>query len=197
MTISIARRVRHFRHLRNLTQTELAKLSQINYRHLQKIESGRSQIKSVTIHKIAQALKIPSLLLTDHITHNCERTKEHRCCLEYGILELLPVAIAVIDTQGMILYSNRAHSLLTGYSSSDTDGRKYCWDFAPTKERQEMIKFMFLNNITKKVKPTPYYGQNLLPDGRILNIRVEWSYLEADSELSSVIAVATKAEFIQ
>jgi len=54
----VAENIRTIRKQRNFTQEKLAEASGLNYKFLQRVESGRSNITLKTISKISKALRI-------------------------------------------------------------------------------------------------------------------------------------------
>jgi DNA-binding XRE family transcriptional regulator len=61
---SVAANVRRCRQKRDLTQEQLAELAGIELRSLQNIETGRTNLRVVTLHRLAEALGVaPAVLL--------------------------------------------------------------------------------------------------------------------------------------
>lgn len=66
MTKDLGKRVRRFRQLAGLTQYELADLSGLSFRAIQRVEDGSSRPRSDTIEALAKAMKVSvSALLVD------------------------------------------------------------------------------------------------------------------------------------
>lgn len=53
----IAKNIQHYRRMRDLTQEDMADFG-FNYRHFQKLESGRYSPNLETLYKVASVLKV-------------------------------------------------------------------------------------------------------------------------------------------
>ena len=74
ITAAVAARIKYFRHVRNLSQEDLALRANINPAYFGQVERGLKCPTIDTLYKISQALEVPlpELLRTDALPSNTE-----------------------------------------------------------------------------------------------------------------------------
>ena len=56
--VHVGERIKHFRHLRGMTQIELAKQVGVRFQQIQKYESGSNRVSASRLHMIAEAFDV-------------------------------------------------------------------------------------------------------------------------------------------
>lgn len=116
------------------------------------------------------------------------------------LVEMVPYGIEECDTSGTITFTNRALNNILGCDSDWILG-KAIWDFDPSEEGKENLKEYFKILITEQPDSTPYEGKCLTKDGRIIYIRVDWSYKRDEqgrlTGFISAIADITKQKLLE
>ncbi|HID21269.1 MAG TPA: PAS domain-containing sensor histidine kinase [Planctomycetaceae bacterium] len=95
------------------------------------------------------------------------------------LVEILPNGVQRNDLSGRITFSNPAHSRMHGYEPEELIGR-YIWDFKPTAEERAALIEEFQYLVRAQPEPKPIRSRDLTRDGRIIVVRVDWTY-ERDS----------------
>ena len=92
--ITIAEKLKHFRHINCLSQEKLAKNSGISIRTIQRIEEGKSIGSGYTINALAKALNINSTDLINSVSQNSLPISNSSTKLK--ILNLSAIAMVII-----------------------------------------------------------------------------------------------------
>lgn len=190
MKTNFAKNLKIFRSWAGISQKKLAEKSQINYRHFQNIESGRSDVKLSTSENLAENLNIPLCYLYQEHPPKEFLNSDLFCPAE--LIDLLPVGVIVVNFQGQLIYTNnffRTH--LTNYSPSDLlQNSIYIWDnlygSASEKEKAKERFFYFAQN---KPPLTTAHWTYSGPNQKPINVLVHWNYIKGSkNEPKSFIA---------
>ena len=73
---AFGRRLREYRHARNLTQEKLSELVGVSFQHIGMLERGKRYPSIETLIRLAVALDIPPGTLLDYIAERYLRRKE-------------------------------------------------------------------------------------------------------------------------
>jgi PAS domain S-box-containing protein len=105
------------------------------------------------------------------------------------LLDTIPYGVDEINTKGTILLTNLAHVKMLGCKSEDLIG-KSIFDLQTTDKDKKILSGYFKQIIAERPEPIPFVGKNVTCDGRIIDVQVDWDYLEgSDGELVGFITV--------
>ncbi len=126
-----------------------------------------------------------------HARHHLQAEVERRTRDLQDILNLIPYGVAEIDAKGVFLINNKAYAHLIGYSENELVGRtifELQSDEAASLRLREELRLL----VKEQPAPSPWMGQNLTRDGRIVDVEVAWNYKKNDDgEVSGFIFVST------
>lgn len=107
------------------------------------------------------------------------------------LIDTIPHGIQENDINGKITFANTAHCQITGYSYTELT-KMYIWDLMTNEADKKQLKEYFEYLVKKQPKPTPYISKNRTKDGRIINIKIDWTYKRDDSgKLTGFISIIT------
>lgn len=109
----IGSNIRFLRKKQGVTQTQLAEMSDINYRHLQKIEAGTPDIRIGTICKISENLNIPACYILEK-AEGCHDLQAVGLSCPRSLLDLMPLGVFACDLKDTIRYHNEVFSRTIG-----------------------------------------------------------------------------------
>lgn len=105
------------------------------------------------------------------------------------LLDTIPYGVDEINTEGIILLTNSAHIKMLGCKSEDLIG-KSIFELQTTTKNKKLLSDYFKKIIMDRPEPIPFIGKNITCDGRIIDVQVDWDYLEgSDGELVGFITV--------
>lgn len=105
------------------------------------------------------------------------------------LLDTIPHGVDEINTDGKILFTNWAHAKMLGCESEDLVGRTI-FDLQTTDEDRENTFHYFKKIIREHPHPTPFFGKNTTCDGHVIDVQIDWNYLEgSEGELLGFITV--------
>lgn len=121
------------------------------------------------------------------------RTNEERLATERAgfrkIIEAAPLGVQHSDLEGRITLSNPACAAIFGCQPKDLTG-KFVWDFTSTPEEKERLRDVHRTLLSDQPNPTPYECTNRTADGRLVHVRVDWTYeRDAKGELSGFVSL--------
>lgn len=121
----VSSKIKFFRRQSGLTQVQLAGQSEVDYRHLQKMETNPVDLKLSTVSKLAETLNVPACYFLD------DNGTQELLSMDLGcparVLEALPLGVFALDAQGTIAYANQAFISDFGMPSTDILGK---WKFS-------------------------------------------------------------------
>ena len=175
MNSALAQMTRHLRRLRGMTQVLLAEKAQLNYRHLQKIESGQVDLKFSTAQHLSKPLSVPACYLLQEPFNDKLIRIGMGCPIE--ILRHLNIGIQVCDLDGTVVYENDHHLTQQIHPSiREIQPRKGWFNLYDEREKEGWPE-RFADIV--RSQPTPSYHRRVLrgPDGQPLRVLVHWHYL--------------------
>ena len=91
------------------------------------------------------------------------------------LVESIPYGITETDHAGNIVFVNSAQSRITGYRKDELIGSSVLSLLPSDFERKEFIGF---GKSVLKDQPPPgsWFGQNVMRDGKIIDVQVDWNY---------------------
>lgn len=92
-----------------------------------------------------------------------------------SIMEALPLSFMQLDTEGHIIFANRACHTILG-SNPDTLNGRFCWDLASNRESEGYIKKWFKHNIDHLTFPESFQAQLKIYRDRDLTFKIDWNY---------------------
>ncbi len=132
-----------------------------------------------------------SLDQTEAIRRKAEKTlreSEHRY---RKVLDTFPNGIVELDTQGTILFCNRALETLYGYEAGEMNGMDSC-TLATDDDDQLKMRQLFATLTKEHPAPTSMTFNRRRKDGRIITVQVDWNYRESSrSDMEGFIASVT------
>lgn len=107
------------------------------------------------------------------------------------LLDCLPYGVQEIDRTGTIVHANDALHRILGREPGSLIGAK-CWEIAGDPQARDANRELFRWICTERPVPRPYSGSTLTPDGRRLEITVDWTYrVDARGRLDGFTSVMT------
>ncbi|MBI5406506.1 MAG: PAS domain S-box protein [Nitrospirae bacterium] len=107
------------------------------------------------------------------------------------LVENVPHGIQENDTDGIITFSNPAHSRMHGYKEGELVG-KPIWEMLASEEKQEELRRYLEMLVREQPPPTPYITQDRTKDGRVIDIQVDWDYQrDKEGKVTGFISVIT------
>lgn len=91
------------------------------------------------------------------------------------IVKTIPQGIQENDINGIITYSNPAHTRMHGYGDDELVG-KAIWDMVASDEERVKLKSYLERLVVEQPPPTMYITQDRTKDGRIIDVEVDWNY---------------------
>ncbi len=186
----VAQNIRYFRKKKFLTQSEMAERSEVNYRHLQKIEAGTPDIRVGTVWKMAETLDVPScyMLKWPADFHDLRSIGIH-CCRE--LLDVLPMGLFVLDTSHLVRYVNPYMAKRFGVEQKSFVGIPLSNILANAGQVEQMQQAITLVQSTSLLQRTMefglVFGQSPELQGRLVSLST--IYDDKSGALSGYLAV--------
>lgn len=106
-----------------------------------------------------------------------------------SLVDMLPNGVQCSDLDGRITFANAMYAQMYGCPSEELLGR-YIWDFETTEEKRQALEKYYKTIIREQPEPTPFETTNRLPDGRLVDIEVIWSYdRDTDGRLVGFVSI--------
>ena len=123
-------------------------------------------------------------------THNRIEDALRQSELRYRTLvKTIPQGIQENDTNGIITFSNPAHSRMHGYEEEALVGKPIWEMLASVEEREELRQYLEIL-VREQPPPTPYTTQDRTKDGRVIDVQIDWDYKhDKDGKVSGFISV--------
>ena len=107
------------------------------------------------------------------------------------LVESVPHGVQENDTDGIITFSNPAHSRMHGYKEGKLVG-KPIWEMLASEEKQEELRQYIEMLVREQPPPTPYITQDRTKDGRVIDVQVDWDYKrDKEGKVTGFISVIT------
>jgi PAS domain S-box-containing protein len=108
-----------------------------------------------------------------------------------NLVETSPHGIQEIDMNGTITFANRAHGGIYGYAQEELVGLSILDLVASDDERIALGPYL-AELVQKQPEPSPYVGQDVTKDGRVIDVQVDWDYKrDSDGLVTGFISVIT------
>ena len=105
------------------------------------------------------------------------------------LVKTIPQGIQENDTNGIITFSNPAHSRMHGYEEEALVGKPIWEMLASVEEREELRQYLEIL-VREQPPPTPYTTQDRTKDGRVIDVQIDWDYKhDKDGKVSGFISV--------
>ncbi|HEX2970969.1 MAG TPA: PAS domain S-box protein [Tepidisphaeraceae bacterium] len=91
------------------------------------------------------------------------------------LLETVPQGVYECDTQGRITFTNDAFQRIAGCDKAELL-KMHIWDPMLPGPQKEALPGLLEQLVREQPSPTPYVGQNLTKDGRVIDVQVDWTY---------------------
>jgi len=105
------------------------------------------------------------------------------------LVKTIPQGIQENDTNGIITFSNPAHSRMHGYEEEALVG-KPIWEMLASEEEREELRQYLEILVREQPPPTPYTTQDRTKDGRVIDVQIDWDYKhDKDGKVSGFISV--------
>lgn len=92
-----------------------------------------------------------------------------------NIIDTAPYGIAEIDLKGKYVFVNNAYKDLFGYKPDELIGQNIT-KFIPEDKGKKELKSLLKKLAGKEEDSKPWYGKNITKKGKILDVKVNWSY---------------------
>lgn len=118
--MTIANKLKHFRHINCLSQEKLAETSGISIRTIQRIEEGKSVGSGYTINALSKALNINSTDLVNSVSQNTLPVSNNTLklkILNFSAITILVIPLANIFIPAYIYWKNRDDEKVKGIGS--------------------------------------------------------------------------------
>ena len=184
--------IAQLRKFKKLTQAEFALKANINYRHFQKIEGNKTDIRMSTASEIARVLGVPvhslfdSQMTTDFLNQGLKGRAE--------MLDLLPLGVSLFDRSGKIIFLNRYfYTNLTCHTPEEIKSGLYLWDLLLPEERQE-AKLRASDILSKSPPAVPTRRNYLGPK----NTSIFWDYIkDLEGSIKGFIGTAVPTDHLK
>ncbi len=111
------------------------------------------------------------------------------------LIETLPHGVEECTVDGIITFSNSAHSRMFGYAPGELIGRSI-GDLVPGAYERAALPGLLKRLAAQQPLPQPYLGQKLTKDGRRIDVQVDWNYeLDEHGRVVGFIAVITDISY--
>ncbi|WP_144391599.1 PAS domain S-box protein [Pleionea sediminis] len=121
--------------------------------------------------------------------HNERRLSEERERYE-TLLNILPCGVQENDKNGIITFSNHAHSKMFGLPPGAMVG-KYIWEVCNDSEKESFKKYLS-QLVECQPEPTVFEAKNVHSDGHLFDVNVKWDYrYDSKNNLIGFISVIT------
>lgn len=108
-----------------------------------------------------------------------------------ALIETMSYGVEEIDLDGRIVFSNKSHHSLLGYSPGELEGR-FMWDLEEDKEARRKLKEFYEFIKRARPWPEPYESRNVRRDGTAVDVHVDWNYkFDENGALAGFISVIT------
>ncbi len=97
------------------------------------------------------------------------------------IIDTVPLAIGVIDRDGIIVFANAATERLFGYKPEELVGKRAGDGIEPDAAR-EAFRAWFCQTMLEQPPPSPVFARQVNKNGERIDIRGDWNYLRNDKE---------------
>lgn len=137
-------------------------------------------------HRIAMEIEREKCIAEHNRIEDALRQSE----LRYRTLvKTIPQGIQENDTNGIITFSNPAHSRMHGYEEEALVGKPIWEMLASEEEREELRRYLEIL-VREQPSPTPYTTQDRTKDGRVIDVQIDWDYKhDKDGKVSGFISV--------
>ncbi len=107
------------------------------------------------------------------------------------LIELSPLGIAEIDTEGIVRFCNKGMGQMQGEAPERLIGLPI-WDFLSPRENKAALEALIRRLVADMPPPEPFYCENMACDGRLYRVRVDWAYKrDSGGRCGGFIAMAT------
>ncbi len=96
------------------------------------------------------------------------------------LIETIPHGIVEIDATGIITFSNWAYQRRLGYTNRELLGKSIS-DLTVESERSKVLDYI-ARKVQDQPSPTPYIGQFLTKEGKLIDVQADWSYKRDEQE---------------
>lgn len=175
MKLLASQKIRFFRKLKRFTQESLAEVVGINYRHLQKLESGKVDIKVETLERISEKLDVPACYLLESVPGHTLSSIQMPCPVV--LLDSFPAGVAVSDLQGTLVYCNGNMTQITGHKKSEMIGKMKFWEVSSTQEEEQRVKAYFERLIANRPPRESFLSKFKDGSSTITQYKSDWNYL--------------------
>ena len=173
---NLGKNIAQIRKHKRLTQVELAKEADINYRHFQKIEGDKTDIRISTANEIARVLDVPLHLLFNAKLNADILNQGIKCYSE--LLDKMPAGICLSDTNGRILFLNKYFTEHLSYHTQEAvDKRLHVWDLIPEDEKKQGQERV-IQVVQKNLPNTPTVRTYVGPKNEHIKVLVLWDSLK-------------------
>jgi PAS domain S-box-containing protein len=104
-------------------------------------------------------------------TARCESEEKYR-----ALVNVSPYGIVLSDKAGIITFCNPTYHQILGYEEGEIVGR-HLWDFSRNEDDGKYLENHYKYLMLLQPVSSPYTGMSRTRDGRIIDTRVDWSYL--------------------
>ena len=170
-----SRKLKFLRKLKKETQVSLAEKVGVNYRHLQKLESGEVDIKITTLEKLAGELKVPVCYMLESVPNHSLESIRLPC--PAALLDALHVGVVVLDLDGLIVYCNEFYARTIERTKEEIISKLHVYDMVPDPKQAEAVKRHLQIMKETKPEPIPYRRRHKTKDGKEYDLVTSSNYL--------------------
>ena len=197
----IGKRLKQLRQNAKLTQVQLAKTVELDYRHYQNLEAGHSNFKITTIKKLAdfygisianffedQAFQSLELRPQQILLNNEDPQKFTMELIDRyrSKWDSLDIGVQVYSRDGLLLFVNNFWANLLKTPKAEIENKMYFWEFIEENKREHMKEYhRFL--MESNPPPKTYMDEGIVPHLHPYQIRAEWDYLYESNTSDQVV----------
>ncbi|MHB8974069.1 MAG: PAS domain S-box protein [Pirellulaceae bacterium] len=92
-----------------------------------------------------------------------------------SILQVAPLGIHELDTEGRITFVNPSQEAITGFTAHELMGT-YIWDRVEPGPDRDSLPAYLEHLVSEQPTPAPYFAKNIRKNGEVFDVRVDWNY---------------------
>ena len=170
-----------FRKRLRISQAKLANALGLSQRHIQKIESGNTDVRASLLRGAGACLQVsPCYLINDRAIDSVLQGMGLGCRVE--LLDYIPIGLHVLDIHGKQLYRNRWSEMNLALRENTSDKETNITDYLlDPQEIPEVTEYLRILS-SERPSLTTLSTSLCAPGRNAINARLEWALLLDDRE---------------
>jgi PAS domain S-box-containing protein len=155
------------------------------------LQKANEQLESTVEERTAHLRQVNDELVTEIVERRQVEIALRKSEQRYRTLvETIPYGIVEIDTTGIIIFSNWAYQSMLGYAEEELLGKSIV-DLAPESNFHIILEYL-AGQEQDQLPSTPYVGQLLTKDGKLIDVQADWNYKQNNQgRVTGLISIVT------